>query len=213
MAGGVAGGGEQADLVGHRVFGGDEVGEARVQDRLDGVGEVAGVVAAVDHGVLQVLVLRLAHQVAGVGKGRDPLAVHQPGVPAGVVEVQVGAQHRVDALGRTAHMGDVFQEAGLQVVEHGEVPGPIVAQAGVDHDAPVAGPDDEGLERDHHLAFGRAEVGKQPVVLAQQLGRTAFEQHRKVVGEAIDLDNPADLDIADLPLPDVLNSHVVLQRR
>ena len=36
--------------------------------------------------------------VAGVGEGRHPAAVHQPGVPADVVAVHVGAHDEVDVL-------------------------------------------------------------------------------------------------------------------
>ncbi len=212
VPGGVAGSREQAHLGGHLMVGLDQVDQARVENWLDRVRDVAGAVVSLGGDVLQVFVLGATEQVARVREGRDPAPVHQPGVPAGVVEVQVRAEHRVDALGRTADRGDVLQEGGLQVVEHAEVARTVVADAGVDHDPPVPGPDHERLEGQHHLAvFGR-EVRIEPVIAAQILRTAALEQHREAVREAVELDDARHLDVADLPLADMLLRQRALPR-
>ena len=46
------------------------------------------------------LVLRAREDVPGVGEGRNPASVDEPGVPPDVIDVQVGTQHEVDVLRR-----------------------------------------------------------------------------------------------------------------
>lgn len=73
--------------------------------------------------------------MAGVAEGRHPLTVDQPGVPADVVTVHVGAHHEVDVVRVHPGGGEVVQEVGAQHVER-RVAGPllVVADAGVDQD-------------------------------------------------------------------------------
>ena len=47
---------------------------------------------------LPVLELAAGHDVARIGKGRDPAPVFEAGVPADVIPVQVSAHHVVDIL-------------------------------------------------------------------------------------------------------------------
>ena len=103
---------EQGDFIGQLVVRGDVVDESRRHDRVDGIVQVLDIVVAA--GVAQVhpvVELLPAEQVARLREGGHPAAVHQARVPADVIEMQVRAQHRVDALGREARDREVLQEA------------------------------------------------------------------------------------------------------
>jgi hypothetical protein len=84
------------------------------------------------------LVLGPAEQVAGVREGRPERAGRRVlvGVPADVVEVQVGAHHRVDLSTRDAEALEILEEALGQVAEHVEVALAPGADARIDHDHP-----------------------------------------------------------------------------
>ena len=72
------------------------------------------------------LELLSGEHVARVGEGRHPAAVDQPGVPADVIAVQVGAQDVVDGLRREPEPGERAQVGvvGLLVPERGDWPAP-----------------------------------------------------------------------------------------
>ena len=99
MARAVAGRRDQGDLVADPGVAGDEVGLAGVGDRLHGIVEHGDLVRLVAV-VAPVLIFGLAEHIAGVGEGRHPFAVDQFGVPADMVDMQMRAQHGVDAVGR-----------------------------------------------------------------------------------------------------------------
>ncbi|GAA3485810.1 hypothetical protein GCM10018966_103430 [Streptomyces yanii] len=74
-----------------------------------------------------------------MGESRSPLSVvRQTGVPADVVAVDMGADHRVNVLRADACRGQHIEVVGLQLVEgrHGRAL-PVVADAGVDQDRPT----------------------------------------------------------------------------
>ncbi len=91
-----------------------------------------------------------AHQIAGLRKGRSPFPVNQHRVPADMVDMQMGAQHRVDRLAREPGRRQVGEKRPLEVV-----PGRdaavllVVAEAGIDDDAALGGLDDKRV--DAHL--------------------------------------------------------------
>src|SRR5262249_43696779 len=145
-----------------------------------------------------------AEQVAGLGKGRHPTAVHQAGVPADVIKMQVCAQYGVDAVWRETGRREVFQEGGLDVAEHVVFPLSVRSDARVYHDVPPARAQHEGLEGDLHEPCGRGEVRPEPGELPHEFGRFVLEQHGDVVLEGVHFDDAGDLDVADLPMSDVL---------
>ena len=49
---------------------------------------------------------------------------------------------------------------------------------------------------------------QQPRELLHELRRRAWQQHRHVILERVDLDDPRNIDLADPPVPDVLHSHL-----
>ena len=167
----VAGGGEQADVVADGVVAADEVGAMGGDDGQDAVGHGA------DGGLGVALgpegELGRGEEVAGIGEGGHPAAVDAAGVPADVVGVQVGAEDDVDVLGREAGGGEGIEPeaVGLAVPDGAVRQVLVVADAGVDEDGVVGGPDDEGLEAEDDAVLGVEGVGGEPVaVLGEQVG-------------------------------------------
>src|SRR4051812_11245479 len=69
-----------------------------IHDRLDGVIEY-GDVRRLDAMVAPILIFGLAEQITRIGEGRHPFAAGEFRVPADVVDMQMRAQHCVDAVG------------------------------------------------------------------------------------------------------------------
>ena len=149
--------------------------------------------------VAPVGVLDPAHQVARVGEGRTPAPVDQHGVPADVVDVQVGAQHGVDRLARVAGGGKIGEERAVQVV-----PGRnaatllVVAEAGVDHDAPRGGFDHQGVDAHAQAARFIGEMRAQPADGQDGLARGVGQDEAAAAG-GFQLDDAGDEDVADAP--------------
>jgi hypothetical protein len=130
-----------------------EVGEARLQDGDDAVLDSCSVERQDRAG----LALRqppgellAAEQIAGVGEGRHEAAVGPAGVPADVVDVEMGAEDHVDGgrLGACL-LQPVEKAGGVALVPHRQVRAvPVVADAAADEDGAAAGADDERLHRE-----------------------------------------------------------------
>jgi len=56
------------------------------------------------------------HNVASIRKGWYPTPVHQPCVPAAMVDVQMGAQDKVNLFGRNTCVGQSVQKAAIIAV-------------------------------------------------------------------------------------------------
>ena len=123
---------DQGDFIAEPGIAGDEFGHAGVRDRLHRVVEnsqLVGLVAV----VAPVLVLDLAEDVARMGEGRDPPVVHESRVPADMVDMQMRAQHGVDAFGREARFAQGLEVRTLPVVPGRHVAALlVVAKPGVD---------------------------------------------------------------------------------
>ena len=189
----------EADLGADAMVPLDEVGEAKLEDRPYAVGEHRQHVGTLRL-CAPVLVLDPTEQIARVREGRDPLAIGQHGVPADVVDVQVRAQHRIDRLARESGRGQVFEEPPLPVVPGRDTPVLlVVAEAGVDDDAPPGRLDHEGVDAHLEAAFRVGEVRHQPGDgqdgLARRLG-----QDEPAAARRLELDDLGYGDFADLPL-------------
>src|SRR6202171_4777792 len=93
----VAGGRNQGDFVAEPGIAGDEFGLAGVDDRLYRVIEYRHLVGFVAV-VAPMLIFGFAEHVARIGEGRDPFAAGEFGVPADVIDMQMGAKYGVDAV-------------------------------------------------------------------------------------------------------------------
>ena len=198
VAGRVPGGRRQADLRRDAVVQLDQLGQARLEDRLDAVAEDR-LLLLVALGA-PVLELALADQVTGLGEGRDPLAVLEHGVPAHVVDVQVGADHHVDAIAAPAGVGEVLQEGRGQRAAARDAARPVVADARVDHQPQPRRLDQQCVDGKLQPVVLADEVRIEPGRLAQ-LGcrRLRQEDVRPRWHRQLHLHHPADLHPPHLP--------------
>tara|TARA_Y100001934_G_scaffold282336_1_gene395565 strand:+ start:8310 stop:8720 length:411 start_codon:yes stop_codon:yes gene_type:complete len=113
--------------------------------------------------------------------------------------MQVGTKNRVDALPRIAGCGKVLEEGALQHVP-GRIAGTrlIVADAGVDNNAPVLGFDNKGLNTTDQLAVSSGKVGAQLVLFEDLFGRQIPKPEVRR-SFRYGFDDACDFYVADLP--------------
>ena len=129
--------------------------------------------------------LGFRHNVAGVGEGGDPAAIEQLGVPADVIDMQMGAEHVVHIFRLHAGCGEALQIGGVEHVEAVRARAVFaVAAAGIDQDGVVLGFDHPGMDGgDEAAAFGLVVVRRQPAAVFGEDGRVPIRQ-QAVGGEA-----------------------------
>jgi hypothetical protein len=97
------------------------------------------------------------------------MAIGQPRVPADMIDMQMRAKYRVDRVGGKAGLAHVLQERALQLIP-GRMPSLlVVANAGVDHDAPASGLDDEAVNRQQQAILLVSEVRLEPLMACNQV--------------------------------------------
>ena len=199
VAGRMARRGDQPDLRADAVIEIDHLGQARIEDRLDRVGQDR-LLLLVALGA-PVVELGPAEQVAGVREGRDPLAVLKHGVPTDVVDVKMGADHGVDAFARPAGVGQMLQEGCRERVAAQQAARLVVADARVDHQPQAGRLDQQGVDGEQELVLLIDEVGIEPGRAPQGLGRGEGQEGAlRIVGDRHHhLDNAGDLHRAHLP--------------
>ena len=69
------------------------------------------------------LELDAAHQVTRIGEGRDPASLYQHRVPADVIDMEMGADRRVDRLACIAGRRQISEKGRLQLVPGRYAPG------------------------------------------------------------------------------------------
>src|ERR1700733_9677364 len=85
--------------------------------------------------------------MSGTRKRRHPFAIDQTRIPPDMIDMKMGAQHRIDRLRREAGVGKIGQERPIAVVPvRNPPPLLIVAQTGVDNDAPIRRFHDEAVD-------------------------------------------------------------------
>lgn len=148
---------EEHDLVGQSMIDLDEFVQARIDDREDLVDHHSVLlgkcdnhlrhVAATVRFLAPVLPFDPPKQVARIAERRDPFASVPPGVPADVIQVQVGAEDDVDRLGRIAGFGQSLEGREFEVIPAFVVAVLVVADTGVDDDPSPLRFNDERLDR------------------------------------------------------------------
>ena len=153
----VAGGGDQGHFLAQPVIACHQDGEPARHDRPHRVLEHGPVLAGrAVRGPVVVLVL--AEHVAGLGEGRHPLAAGQRRIPADMVDVQMRAQHGVDAVRRIAGGGEIAPAVKADAYGHGA--------AACAHAALAAGANRLGVARiEEGLALRRAGITRPILVL------------------------------------------------
>ena len=159
----------QADLIADLKRGIDQIDQSGIKHRLDRIVEnrhLIGYIAL----ALPVVELGTGHEIARIRKGRHPLPVDPHGVPADMIDMQVGAHHRVDRFTREAGLRQVAKERSLQVVPAGKRPILLViAKAGINDDAPRWRLDDQRVDAHLEPPFVIHEVGLHPFDFAAGL--------------------------------------------
>ncbi len=155
-------------------IGGDQIDQTRVDHRLDRIGAQHLIHPRVF--ALPVLPLGVGKEVAGVRKRRNPRPVDQAGVPSHVVDVEVGTQHGVDRLRWEAGCGQILEERARAHAPRLDRALLVVAEAGVDEDAPPVALDDQRPDRHVDLALRRRVVRDHPPDLADPVRGRVGEQ-------------------------------------
>lgn len=188
----VAGCWYQRDFVGDAVIGFDEVDQAGLDQRLDRRFDHVHMV--IGPGVLD---LGTSEQVPRIWERWRRRTVDGAQVPSDMVEVQVGAQHRVDgaepALYRRVETIGEFEVVGERSI--------IFSDASIDNDRRALTLDNEAVDRQGHLVVAiREEVGHEPVAMRLEHGwLEVWHQHRGIdVGQ--NLFDAGDDNISNGPL-------------
>ena len=151
--------------------------------------------------------LAAGHDIARIGKSRDPASVFEPGIPADMVPMQVSAHHVVDILHTDAGAGEIGDIGAAQPMELW----PrrtllVVAEAGIYQDRMVPGLDDEAVKAEEEVAAcwvdqprtGMIRVRPQdfPVEIGEK--RLGGNKGSLIFRDAVNLEIP---DTRDLHLP------------
>ena len=176
-----------------------QLGAVRGDDRQHRIGDPgkAGGVRCVLLGVVSKL--GAGEQVFRIGECRHPAAVLEPGIPADMVAVQVGAHDVVDVGDGEPGGGEV---ALIAVARHAMPERPlrpllVIADAGVDQDGVGRRLDEIALNTEHQLAAGQV-LRLEPMAMRRQ---HFFRQRREELGGTEQrrflLDDAMDRDVAE----------------
>ena len=124
------------------------------------------------------LELAAGHDIARIGKGRDPAPVFEAGVPADMIPVQVRAHHVVDILDLDSCVCEVSEVGCSQPVKlRPRRTLLVIAEAGIDQDRVMPGLDDETVKTEDELARRRVNqpwsrhIGVRPHHLRVEIGK------------------------------------------
>lgn len=140
-------------------------------------------------------------EVAGPGERRDPPPVDEVGVPAHVVQMEVGVHNEVDGGRVEPRLGEALQERPVLVVPERHLPGFAVADAGIDHHGAVTRLDHEGLDPQTDAALAVGVPGDQPSVAPDPLFGGCGEEEGRWDVVSLGLHDAGDARAARLPAP------------
>ena len=176
----------------------DEVDEAGLEDGPHAVVKRRSLRVRIAFRGLPVLKLAPCDQVAGVGKGGDPAAVDLHRVPPHMIDMQMGAEHRVDSLPRSAGASEILEETRLEAAPRRYVAYLVVADTGIHDDPSSWRLDQEGVDAHFELPRLIGELRRQPSDGAHGLRRRLGEDEA-AAAERFDLDDTFDRDVPDDP--------------
>ena len=191
--------GIECDFIANRSVARDQLGSAGIHDWLHEVvkdGRLFGLHAM----IAPVLELGLAEQIARLLKSRHPSATVKPRVPADMVDVQVGAEHGIDAVGWKTGRGHVLKKWRFAVVpgRHGAT-FLVVAKSGVDDDPARGRLDHERVDRHFQPAFLGREVRNEPGQRPDFFLR-GLRKNKSRVACRLKFDDFGDFDLAHVPM-------------
>ena len=186
----------------------DQPRAAGVEDRADAVVEEACIDRLADVRREQVGIARIPvgrvlgrEDVGRAGERRQPVAADQPGIPAYVVDVQVGADDEVEILQLEPGRGQALKERRLEIAEDRQArPLLVVACAGVDQhrlalvlDDPALQPGVDRVRRGVQVRHFDDAAGRRVA-----LRREARKQHLRGQERATPFLDPRDLGAPDV---------------
>src|ERR1700729_1012834 len=93
------------------------------------------------------------HQVFRLGESRHPLAIFEHGVPANMIEMEMGADYGVDRFAREARLRELIEKRQGHLIPFRETGALLViADAGVDEDAAALGLHEQRMDAQKNLA-------------------------------------------------------------
>ena len=196
----VPGGRHQADMIADPEVLADNIRLLRLDHRQHAVAERRDWGFRILPGPVVELAFR--ENVAGIGKSRHPASVVEPGVPADMIDMQVGTHHEIDILQaqarriQRAHVGVV----GLHVPLVAAGARLVVADAGIHQDGVMRRAHDIGLECEDEHVVGIDGAGLlQPwPVPGQRLRRQARQHVERGQERGFLLDDAMDGEVADV---------------
>src|SRR4051812_5337097 len=195
----VARAGDQGDFVTKHGVAGHQVCLAGIDDRPHRIHEhrrLGGLITV----VAPMLVFVFPEYIPRVAESGHPSAVNEAGVPAHVIDMQVRAQHDVDAVRRKAGVAHGLEKRPFPVVpgRHGAA-FLVISEPGIDHDAQRRRLDYERVDRHLESTFLGGEMGDQPRQISN-LFVGGQRQDKARASDRFQFDDFRDLDLAHLPM-------------
>jgi hypothetical protein len=117
-----------------------------------------------------------------------------------MIDMQMGAEHGVDAVGRKARRRQRFEERLLSVVPGRHLAAfLVVAEPGIDHDPARRRFDHQRMDRHFEAAFLGGEMRNQPGQFLDFL-IAGQRQDKSRAADRFQLDDFGDFDLADIPV-------------
>ena len=154
------------------------------------------------------LPLGLSKQVACVGKGWYPLTVHQHGIPANMIHMQVGAQNRVDGLRRITSISEILQKMRLHMRPVGYGALFVIADAGIHKNTSFARVHHQRMNAHLQIPLVVHKVRLHPSKRQAGFSRR-IRQNKTRPAETFDLYNSRNLYITHYPLIHCLTPFVL----
>jgi hypothetical protein len=193
----------QCDIARQRMLIADQVRLSGLEDRQDAVGDViAGARERCRFRRAPIVPFPLRNQVTCVGKGRHPLAIIQPSIPADVIDVQMRAQDHVDVLGRRAERSQSLEPRPAAAVKVRAGTLLVVAAAGVDQDGEAVLPNQEALDGDDQEPARRIlKARHEPGAVCIEMGLRAIAKNlERRQQRTLGLDNAVQRRCAKCPV-------------
>src|SRR5580704_8005963 len=197
MAGSMSGSRLEPDLVADSMGIFDQIDQTCVDDRPHRVFDrIARELVLLHRPVSPFLA---ADETARLGEGRHPAVVHQGRIPADVVDVQMGAQHRIDGILGESGFFEIIEKRRMQHVPSGERARLVVTEAGIDDDSFVAGFQEERMATHTRAPAFVREMGYEPFALALDIFERGFGKDEGALRSGFHFDHAGDGDVADFP--------------
>jgi len=162
------------------------------------IAAAAGPIAAALGLVLPRRIFAFVEDVFRLRKCRHPAAVAQHGVPAGMVDVQMGAEHVIDVFEAQARGTETVEPRLFRKIHRRRI-ALVLTGAGVDQDGVLGRAHHIGLIGDDHLAGHRVEyfLVERREMAPADFGIVGREHLLRLPPRPVAFDDAGDGDVAD----------------